>query len=127
MSDADDIVEALIARNKAHTFMTTAEAQAWNKARVKKPTSKNHWSYKANKIKHVLRMGATWKRLAKGLYDDVILIRVQFQEVQECMREQERMITYLTRLMVVCNKCSAGPSEDCHFNCSRDGSRDNCP
>jgi hypothetical protein len=120
----EEVLADLEERRKDHVFQTTEDAQAWNAARVKKATSKNHWSYKANKIKHVIKMGAAWKRFSKLMYADVQTIKLRFEEMRQLIFFQETEITKLRRRMVYCNVCRAAPGEACAESCARNGSRD---
>lgn len=113
----EEILKELKERQKDHVFMTTEEARAWNEAQPKTPLSKSHWSVKAAKIKHTLRMAANWKQLAKALWNDLRESRAEAAQF-----EAEAMS--LSRMMVYCDKCKSAPGEECGFKCTRDGSRD---
>lgn len=120
----EEIIKDLEHRRKGYKFLTTEEALSWNKERGLAPLSKKHWSVKAAKVAHVLRMGGAWKRLAKALYTEMVEIKKTFKQVEDALRAQDAHIQHLSRMMIYCNKCSAGPGEECGFRCSRDGSRD---
>ena len=113
----EEVIEDLEARRKDHVFLTTEQAVAWNAKQPKTPQSKSHWSVKAAKIKHVLRMGSNWKQLAKALWTDL-------REAKAQAASFEHQAMELSRMMVYCDKCSAAPGETCEFRCSKDGSRD---
>lgn len=112
-----EIIADLEARRKDHVFMTTQEAVDWNAKQVKTPQSRSHWSVKAASVRHVLRMGSSWKQLAKALWTDL-------REAKAQAAAFEHQAWELSRMMVYCDKCKAEPGFTCTFHCSKDGSRD---
>lgn len=120
----EEIMADLEARRKDHKFLTSEEARSWNARQVKTPLSKNHWSVKEAKIKHVLRMGGAWKRLAKMMYMDINTVAARVKEMNACIFLLKKENTELKRRMVYCGRCEADPGDECKFTCTRDGSRD---
>lgn len=116
--------EDLKARRVDHVFMTTEEAVAWNDKQEKTSLSKNHWSVKAVKVKHVLRMGANWKHLAKALWTDLRKAKADAQSWRDVAEANIDHCQRLGRMMERCDKCGAPAGSECNSQCSRDGNRD---
>lgn len=88
MSDSEDKEDdgpSLEERQKDHKFLTTEEAQAWNKARGLRPLSPKHWMVKAARVKRMLILAVNWKRLAQKQHK-------QIRSLQAMVREQEQEI-----------------------------------
>ena len=113
----DEILADLERRQKDHVFMTSVEAEEWNAQREKSPLSKNHWSVKAARIKHVIRMGSSWKRLAKRLRAQLVSANFHIELVTDRCKE-------LSRRMIPCDRCDAQAGSACTFHCPRDGRRE---
>lgn len=114
---SDEIIADLESRRKDHVFMTTEQALEWNKKQAPKPYGDSHWTVKAGKVRHVLRMGASWKRLAKALWAD-------HQKLQEHFDILEEDFNRVFRMLQRCDKCGASAGSKCNLGCSKDGIRD---
>lgn len=110
--------------SKKQSFMTSQEAEEWNAAQPKAPLSKNHWSVKGAKIDHALRMGLSWKRLAKALRMQIMDMVVERDQLRELVLKERRYISNMHRVQCMCNRCGAPTGVDCSLHCSRDGNRD---